>query len=96
MLAFARSADATGDDVVDEDLEGIVDAAPGAIELGPLTGLSDRIVDITQTGETMRQNGLREVDLVAEVSSRLVVNPASLKLRGDDVAALIARLESVL
>jgi ATP phosphoribosyltransferase len=66
----------------------------GAIELGPLTGLADRIVDITQTGETLRQNGLREVDTVAQVSSRLVVNPASLKLRGDEVGALIERLEA--
>lgn len=65
----------------------------GAIELGPLTGLSHRIVDITQTGETLRQNGLREVDTVAEVSSRLVVNPAALKLRGDAVGDLVTRLE---
>src|SRR5919198_572119 len=61
----------------------------GAIELGPLTGLCDRIVDITQTGETLRQNGLVEVDTVAEVSSRLVVNPARLKLDGDRLGALI-------
>ncbi len=66
----------------------------GAIELGPLTGLADRIVDITQTGETLRQNGLREVCVVGPVSSRLVVNPASLKLRGDVVAALLTRLEA--
>jgi ATP phosphoribosyltransferase len=66
----------------------------GAIELGPLTGLVDRIIDITQTGETLRQNGLREVDTVAPVSSRLVVNPASLKLRGDEVSALVERLEA--
>jgi ATP phosphoribosyltransferase len=65
----------------------------GAIELGPLTGLCDRIVDITQTGETLRQNGLVEVDIVAQVSSRLVVNPARLKLDGDRLAALIDALE---
>ncbi|HEX7842254.1 MAG TPA: ATP phosphoribosyltransferase [Kofleriaceae bacterium] len=65
----------------------------GAIELGPLTGLCDRIVDITQTGETLRQNGLVEIDTVAEVSSRLVVNPARLKLDGDRLAALIEALE---
>jgi len=65
----------------------------GAIELGPLTGLCDRIVDITQTGETLRQNGLVVIDTVAEVSSRLVVNPARLKLDGDRLAALIDRLE---
>jgi len=65
----------------------------GAIELGPLTGLCDRIVDITQTGETLRQNGLVEIDTVAPVSSRLVVNPARLKLDGDRLAALVDALE---
>jgi ATP phosphoribosyltransferase len=65
----------------------------GAIELGPLTGLCDRIVDITQTGETLRQNGLVEIDTVAQVSSRLVVNPARLKLDGDRLAAMIDALE---
>jgi ATP phosphoribosyltransferase len=65
----------------------------GAIELGPLTGLCERIIDITQTGETLRQNGLVEVDTVGEVSSRLVVNPARLKLDGDRLGALIDALE---
>jgi ATP phosphoribosyltransferase len=65
----------------------------GAIELGPLTGLCERIVDITQTGETLKQNGLVEVDTVTEVSSRLVVNPARLKLDGDRLGALIDALE---
>ena len=65
----------------------------GAIELGPLTGLCERIVDITQTGETLRQNGLVELDTVGEVSSRLVVNPARLKLDGDRLGALIEGLE---
>lgn len=68
----------------------------GAIELGPLTGLCDRIVDITQTGETLRQNGLVLVDTVGEVSSRLVVNPASMKLAAAPLGALIARLEAAL
>jgi ATP phosphoribosyltransferase len=65
----------------------------GAIELGPLTGLCERIVDITQTGETLRQNGLVEVDTICQVSSRLVVNPARLKLDGDRLGALIDALE---
>jgi len=65
----------------------------GAIELGPLTGLCDQIVDITQTGETLRQNGLVEIDTVAQISSRLVVNPARLKLDGDRLGALIDALE---
>lgn len=65
----------------------------GAIELGPLTGLCERIIDITQTGETLRQNGLVEVDTVGQISSRLVVNPARLKLDGDRIGAMIESLE---
>ena len=67
----------------------------GAIELGPLTGLCERIVDITQTGETLKQNGLVIVDEIAEVSSRLVVNPARLKL-DDRIGALIASIDAAL
>jgi ATP phosphoribosyltransferase len=68
-------------------------ALSGAIELGPLTGLCDRIVDITQTGETLRQNGLVEIDTIADVSTRLVVNPARLKLDGDRLGPMIDALE---
>lgn len=68
----------------------------GSIELGPLTGLADRIVDITQTGETLRQNGLVEIDTIARVSSRLVVNPAALKLRGNLILDLVERVERCL
>jgi len=65
----------------------------GAIELGPLTGLCERIVDITQTGATLEQNGLRIVDTIADVSSRLVVNPARLKL-DERIATMIDAIES--
>jgi ATP phosphoribosyltransferase len=68
----------------------------GAIELGPLTGLCDRIVDITQSGETLRQNGLVIIDTVGEVSSRLVVNPAAMKLVAAPLTELIAKLEAAL
>jgi ATP phosphoribosyltransferase len=68
----------------------------GAIELGPLTGLCDRIVDITQTGETLRQNGLVEIDTIAEVSARLVINPARLKLDGARLGPMIEKLEAAL
>jgi ATP phosphoribosyltransferase len=67
----------------------------GAVELGPLTGLADRIVDLVETGETMRQNGLVVVDVVMHVTSRLVVNPTSLKLRSQAVADLVTRLGHV-
>lgn len=68
----------------------------GAIELAPLTGLADRIVDITQTGETLRQNGLIEVETITNVTSRLIVNSAALKLDGERIAELIDRLERAL
>lgn len=68
----------------------------GAIELGPLTGLCDRIVDITQTGETLRQNGLVEIDTIADVSARLVINPARLKLDGERLGSMIDALERAL
>ncbi len=53
----------------------------GAIELAPMLGLCRRIVDLVSTGETLRANGLVEIETVTEVSSRLVVNRAALKTR---------------
>ncbi len=64
----------------------------GSVELGALTGLADRIVDITETGETLKQNGLRIVDSVVDVSTRLIVNKASMKLKMGDIHRLIDRL----
>jgi len=68
----------------------------GSVELGPLTGLADRIVDLVSSGETLRQNELREVETIMEVTSRLVINRASLKLRGPEVETLVRRLRAVL
>ncbi len=67
----------------------------GSIELGPLTGLCDRIVDLVSTGETLRQNGLVEVETIMEITSRLVVNRAALKLHGEQIDALVERLSKV-
>ncbi len=53
----------------------------GSVELGALTSLADQIVDLVESGETLRQNGLVEVETVLHVTSRLVVHPPSLKLR---------------
>ena len=66
----------------------------GAIELAPLTGLADRIVDLVSTGATLRDNGLVEVATLMHVTSRLVVNRASLKLRSDAVGDLTRRLRA--
>jgi ATP phosphoribosyltransferase len=67
----------------------------GSIELAPILGLCDRIVDLVQTGETLKQNNLREVETILEITSRLVVNRAALKLKQKAVDTLIARLEKV-
>lgn len=68
----------------------------GSVELAVLCGLADRIVDLVETGETLRQNRLEEVETVMDVSARLVVNRASLKTRRVQVDALLKRLEDAL
>ncbi|MDD2365301.1 MAG: ATP phosphoribosyltransferase [Desulfuromonadaceae bacterium] len=68
----------------------------GSIELAPLVGLSDRIVDLVSTGETMRQNGLVEVETIAEITTRLIVNRASLKTKNRRVSEIIKGLEKLL
>lgn len=67
----------------------------GAIELAPLTGLSDVIVDIVDTGSTLRANGLEARETIASISTRLIVNRAAQKTRFDAVQALISRLREV-
>ena len=57
----------------------------GAMELAPMLGLAPRIVDLVSSGRTLRENGLVEVETIAEVTSRLVVNRAALKTRPDVV-----------
>ena len=68
----------------------------GSIELAPLVGLSDRIVDLVSTGETMRQNGLIEVETIAEITTRLIVNRASLKTKNARISQIIQGLERLL
>ncbi len=64
----------------------------GSMELAPLVGLADRIVDLVDTGNTLRANGLVPMDLIAPISSRLVVNKASMKMKHAAVKALTADL----
>ena len=65
----------------------------GSVELAPLLELADAIVDIVETGSTLKENGLEVIERVADVSARLIVNAASLKLRKREIEALAARLE---
>jgi len=68
----------------------------GSIELAPLVGLSERIVDLVSTGETLRQNGLVEVEKIADITTRLIVNRASLKIKFNRINEIIKGLEQVL
>ncbi len=61
----------------------------GSMELAPLTGLADAIVDLVSTGSTLKANRLREVEPFLEISSRLVVNQAALKLKRDRLRPMI-------
>lgn len=64
----------------------------GAIELAPRLGLCRHIVDLVETGETLKANGLIEIEAIAEVSSRLIVNRPALKTRPEEVGGWIERL----
>ncbi|HPP82805.1 MAG TPA: ATP phosphoribosyltransferase [Rubrivivax sp.] len=65
----------------------------GSMELAPLTGLADAIVDLVSTGGTLRANRLLEVEQIMDISARLVVNPAALKIRREPMRALIDAFE---
>jgi len=68
----------------------------GAMELAPCLGMARLIVDLVQTGSTLRANGLRETETIAEVSSRLIVNRTALKTQPEAVGAWIARFRAAL
>jgi ATP phosphoribosyltransferase len=65
----------------------------GSMELAPLVGLSDRIVDLVDTGNTLKANGLVEVEHIADISAWLVANKASMKMKYQALKGLIGRLE---
>ena len=67
----------------------------GSIEIAPLVGLADRVVDLVSSGETLRQHRLREVETILEVSARVCVGRAAAKLRSDRIDDLVARLRAV-
>ncbi|WP_119420153.1 ATP phosphoribosyltransferase [Desertibaculum subflavum] len=68
----------------------------GAMELAPQLGLCRRIVDLVSTGSTLKANGLVEVETVADISSRLIVNRAALKTRPADVGGVVDRFREAL
>lgn len=67
----------------------------GSVELAPLLGLSDAIVDIVETGSTLKENGLAVIEDITWVSARLIANTAALKLKKGKIEELSAKLEAV-
>jgi ATP phosphoribosyltransferase len=65
----------------------------GSMELAPVVGLADIIVDLVQTGKTLEANGLTPLETIMEISSRLIVNRAALKMKNRAVQALVERIE---
>ena len=66
----------------------------GSMELAPIVGLADYIVDLVDTGNTLRANGLEPLEHIAHISSRLIVNKAAMKMKHARVKALIEQLKS--
>ena len=68
----------------------------GSIELAPIVGLTDVIVDIVETGSTLRENGLTVLEEVCPLSARMVVNPVSMKMEQERIGKLISNLREVM
>ena len=64
----------------------------GSMELAPVLGLADQIVDLVDTGNTLKANGLVEVETITEISSRLIVNKGAMKMKNDLIKPMIERL----
>lgn len=65
----------------------------GSVELAPILGLSDAIVDIVETGETLKQNGLVIIEKICDISARMIVNRASMKIYKDEIGSLIEKVQ---
>ena len=65
----------------------------GAVEIAPILGLSDCIVDLVQTGKTLKENGLKELDLISNISSKLIVNKSSFKSNNKTIKNLLEKLK---
>lgn len=68
----------------------------GSIELAPIIGLSDRIVDIVSTGRTLLENGLVEYEKIVDITSRLIANPVSYRVKDARISDIVERLSKVI
>jgi len=67
----------------------------GSMELAPVLGLADQIVDLVDTGNTLKANGLVEVETITDISSRLIVNKGAMKMKNDLIKPMIEKLTEV-
>ncbi|MDQ0298294.1 ATP phosphoribosyltransferase [Salibacterium salarium] len=67
----------------------------GSIEIAPLVGLADRIVDIVSSGQTLKENGLVELEKMVSITSRLIVNPVSYRMKDTRIDDMVERLARV-
>ncbi|MCL2107968.1 MAG: ATP phosphoribosyltransferase [Oscillospiraceae bacterium] len=65
----------------------------GSVELAPLLGLADGIVDLIETGSTLRENGLEEIEKLADISARLIINTVSMKMKKAEIDKIISGIE---
>ena len=65
----------------------------GAIEIAPILGISDCIVDLVQTGKTLKENGLNEIEKISDISSRLIVNKSSYKSKFEIINLIFEKLK---
>jgi len=68
----------------------------GSVELGPILGLCDGIVDIMETGTTLKENGLIVLREICDISARVIVNKASFKLKQQQINSFLSRVYSVI
>ena len=68
----------------------------GSVELGPIVGLSDVIVDIVETGSTLRENGLEVLEEICPLSARMIVNQVSMQMETERIRHLITSLRALL
>src|SRR5205085_549795 len=67
----------------------------GSVELAPLTGMTDAIVDLTATGRTLAENGLVETEAIADCTARLIANPVAHKLKAAEIDRVVAQLREL-
>ena len=87
LIPYADAAKARGIDVIHLN---------GSIELAPILGLSDVIVDIVETGKTLAENGLFVLEEIEPISARLIANKAHYKFKGEEIDRLVRGLEEVI